>query len=111
MSKKVEILDRLPENFVVKKAIGPKKFKGIGNGGYFLLPSTLKGCNNLFVVDGDFIKKKDVDSFSSDEDCENCSSDNDVVDCPHFNASVCGSCCSKCPILLKCPIRNPNGSR
>ncbi len=55
-------------------------------------------------------KKEDINSFSSGDNCEKCSSNDDVVDCPQFNAAVCRSCCNKCPILRKCPIRNSDGS-
>lgn len=109
MPKKAVILDKLPDNFSVKRVLGPKEFRSIGNGGYVLLPISFKNSKNLFVVDGEFVgKKKDSERQNK---CENCGSDDDVVSCPHFNVSIGRSCCGKCPILIKCPIRNPDGSR
>lgn len=109
MPKKVEVLEALPLNFEVRRAIGPKNFKKIGNAGYVLLPSCFKNSKNLFVVDGEFLKNKKAEDFATSNDCGNCSSNENVVDCPKFNADVCLPCCKKCPIFLKCPIRNPDG--
>lgn len=106
MPKKVKILDKLPENFAIRRAIGPREFKGIGNGGYFVLPSCFKGSKNLFIVDGEFIKKDSNES--SGKECEKCSSENNVVYCSHFDVNICRACCNNCPLLRnlhKCPIR------
>lgn len=100
MPKKIEVVDKLPDNFVILEAVGPKKAKICANSSHVLLPFSWLD-KEVYVVRG-FVKAKTPDN----EKCERCNGNVETVRCEKFNVTICRKCCSDCHYVSKCPNWN-----
>jgi hypothetical protein len=102
MPRKIPILDKLPGNFRIQQAVGPRSAHKIGNGNYLLLPSKFDISKKIYIVNGDIVKP--IASTISNE-CERCHAASNIKYCEHFDSYICSSCCRNCPLYRKCPNR------